>query len=169
MVKLQGPQNRQMVELLWVNFAPKKLSLKIFAAPQPPPRISSFRTTLYVKFEQIKQVFSKFRKFFTKLPIFREKLNFDPKYTEKLQFYCIFVPFFDKRQHWLKGKISNSTRLQNSAFPTHVQSNSKTYRILYVPKNFIPVLQTRVGNLIYFWANQFLKISLDEILEVIVI
>ena len=73
MIELLGPQNRKMVELLGVKFAHKGLFLKIFAAPLAPQPILSFRTTLYINFDHIRQLFSKFRyyrKIFTKMIFF---------------------------------------------------------------------------------------------------
>ena len=62
MVELLGPQNRKMVELQGVKFAQNSL-FQIFLASLAPRPILSFKTTLYIKFDHIRQLFSKFRHF----------------------------------------------------------------------------------------------------------
>ena len=98
MVALQRPQNRKMVALQRPKFAQKGLFLEIFAAPSAPRPILSFRTSFYIKFYHIWQLFSKFRHFrkiFTKMTDFQKIFwNLDPKNTQKITFYCIFRPLF---------------------------------------------------------------------------
>ena len=101
MVALQRPQDRKMVALQRPKFAQKSLFFEIFAAPSAPRPILCFTTILYIKFDHILQILSKFRHFrknFTKMTDFQKIYwNSDPENPRKITFYCIFCSlFFEK-------------------------------------------------------------------------
>ena len=110
MVALQRPQNRKMVELQEPKFAQKSLFLEIFAAPWAPRPILSFRTISYIKFDQIRQLFPKFRHFrknFSKMTDFQKILKFGPQIHPKNHFLLHFLPtFFENVSICLSAEVS---------------------------------------------------------------
>ena len=98
MLELLGAQNRKMVELLGVKIVQKCRVLKIFAAPSEPRPILDFRTTLYIKFDHIRQLSSKFlRKKLSKVTDFQNFFEIWTPRTAKISFLLHFSPtFFEK-------------------------------------------------------------------------
>ena len=87
------------------QICPKMPFLKIFAELSAPRPILSFATTLYIKFDHIRQLFSKFRHFrktFTKMRKFFE--IWTPNTPKQSLYIAFFAHFFSKN-----GRITRTS------------------------------------------------------------
>ena len=102
-----------MVELPWFKFTQKGFFLEILAAPSAPQSILSFISILYSKFDHIRQVLSKFRRFRKNHRIYRFSeniLKFGPQNTHKSLFIELFAHFFSKNGRITKTSVKVGKR-----------------------------------------------------------